>query len=91
MIDSVALWARRAARRRPQRDAEASGKGGNAADARPNATLAGRGLFRHGVVKRLERIADTLCGSFLAMAQNASGGMVQYDLITLLVEIPGSR
>ena len=82
-IDSVALWARRAARRRPQRDAEASGKGGNAADARPNATLAGRGLFRHGVVKRLDRIADTLRGPFLTMAKNASGGMIQYDVITL--------
>ncbi len=69
--------------RRPKRDAGASGEGGNDADARSGATLAGRGLFRHDGVKRLDRIADTLRGAFLVMAKNASGRMVPYYRIVL--------
>ncbi|MDJ0951570.1 MAG: hypothetical protein QNJ94_21880, partial [Alphaproteobacteria bacterium] len=56
----------------------ASGEGGNAEAARPNATLSGRGLFRHDVVKRLARMTDTLGGTFLVMAKNASGRMGPY-------------
>ena len=83
LVGSVALWARQFARRRPQRDAVASGKGGNAAGARPKATLAGRGLLRHDVVKRLGRIGDTPRTAFLVMAKIASGGMVQSNRDTL--------
>jgi len=82
-INSVALWSRQTARRRPKRDACASGEGGNAAATRPNATLSGRGLFRHDGVKPLDRIPDTLRGAFLVMAKNAAGGMGQYDQIML--------
>ena len=87
-ISSVAFWARQSQSvaitgRRPKRDAEASGEGGNDADARPSATLSGRGLFRHDGVERLGRIADTPCGPLLVMAKNASGRMVQPNHIVL--------
>ncbi len=60
-------------------DAEASGEGGNDAEARPNATLSGRGLFRHDGVNRLDRMPDTLRGATLVMSKNASGRMIPYD------------
>ncbi|MCP4327814.1 MAG: hypothetical protein GY791_05185 [Alphaproteobacteria bacterium] len=69
--------------RRPKSDAEASGEDGNDADARPNATLSGRDLFRHDGVNRLDRMPDTLSGAFLVMAKNASGRMVLHGHIVL--------